>query len=640
VVTNATLAPEHTEDRGARPARPGSFDHLPALDGLRGVAVLAVVAYHADLGWAGGGFLGVDVFFVLSGYLITSLLRAEHGRTGRVSLRGFWTRRARRLLPALGCMFLAVVVFAALRPEHPGLTNLRADMLAGLGYVANWRFVLADQGYFAEFAPSPLRHLWSLAIEEQFYLLWPLVFLAVARLRHAGWVVLALAGTSAALMVAGSGATDPSRIYYGTDTHAHGLLIGAALAYVTVPARRWLSLAGWAAAVLAVVLMTQLRSTDPDVWRGGLLAFEVLVAVVIAACARPEVPASPGRALAWRPLRAVGLVSYGVYLWHWPVFVLCDEQLLGLSGTPLLAVQLAITAALALTSFYLVERPFRSGRLPGRYGIAWVPVGAGALVAGLLVVSATLESPIAAAQRARAEQEMPADSDDYRVLLVGDSSANTLAPGITPRPEGLDFEVTNATVDGCSLDWTAEAVRGSRGWHPLERGDCDWSKRWPPLLRRVRPDLVLLSYGLWDVGDRRVDGRELAYESEAWHDHMTTVVERAIDVATSTDADVGFLLSASLLSRPSIGPVNELYRAVGGRRGAAIFELGVVANRHGAEYRWDGVHYTPAGAEAVGAEVSEWIEQIADPGRHAPLRTTQSSSAGHRRAHDASTNSV
>src|SRR2546429_6663696 len=218
------------------------FTYQPALDGLRAFAVLSVFAYHLDAGWARGGFLGVDTFFVLSGFLITSLLVGEWARHGGISFAGFWARRARRLLPALLLVLLAVAAFAVLEAPADQLDGLRGDGLATLFYGANWRFIASGQSYFNLFTEaSPLRHMWSLAIEEQFYLVWPLitfVCLRLARGRHwlLGLVCGAGAGASVATMAVLYDPSDPSRAYYGTDSRAHLLLIGAGLALILA---RW-----------------------------------------------------------------------------------------------------------------------------------------------------------------------------------------------------------------------------------------------------------------------------------------------------------------------------------------------------------------------------------------------------------------
>ena len=225
-----------TDEQLTRRIRRGhGLPYVAALDGIRAVAVAGVVLYHAGARWLPGGFLGVDLFFVLSGFLITSLLLAEREATGRIDLPAFWARRARRLLPAAFLVIaLSVLAVAILSPGD--LPSTRADAIASFLYVNNWHQILADQSYFQAFArPSLLRHLWSLAVEEQFYLLWPLVMgicVAVLGRRRTTIVTLVLAVASSGLMaVLFTPGRDPSRVYYGTDTHATGLLIGALLAF-------------------------------------------------------------------------------------------------------------------------------------------------------------------------------------------------------------------------------------------------------------------------------------------------------------------------------------------------------------------------------------------------------------------------
>ena len=219
--------------------------YLPGLDGLRALAVVAVLLYHAGLPWIPGGFLGVEVFFVLSGYLITALLLTEWRRLGRVDLKAFWWRRARRLLPALYLVLIATLAYAVV--FLPGeVAGLRGDVLAALGYVTNWYLVFGHESYFeAVGRPSLLKHLWSLAVEEQFYLFWPLVFwlgvsFGATRWRTRRLLFVALAGAAAAALLMANlyrPEVDPSRLYFGTDTRVTGLLVGAALAFVWTPWR-------------------------------------------------------------------------------------------------------------------------------------------------------------------------------------------------------------------------------------------------------------------------------------------------------------------------------------------------------------------------------------------------------------------
>ena len=325
---------------------------LPALDGLRALAVLAVLAYHLNFSWARGGYLGVDLFFVLSGFLITSLLLEEHEDQGTIRLAAFWGRRARRLLPALFAMVTAVMVFVVLegRDGQHGRSSrrstspqLRSEAFATLLYVANWWQIAEHHSYFAQFsAPSPLQHTWSLAIEEQFYLLWPFVTLGLlakglaTRRRLGLWVSVGdRGGIDGAHGDCSSSTAIRSRAYYGTDTRIADLAVGAVLAWLT--ARRPetpAAIARWLRVAAPVALGAPRRAhgdrgdrgRDPRhfMFRGGFLFASVLCAIVIADVRREGSVLALGFAL--RPVVAVGLVSYGIYLWHWPVIVFLTPQ--------------------------------------------------------------------------------------------------------------------------------------------------------------------------------------------------------------------------------------------------------------------------------------------------------------------------
>ena len=357
-----------------------ALGYLPALDGLRALAVAAVLAYHLGYGGVPGGYIGVEVFFVLSGWLVCALLHAEHQETGRIDLRRFWLRRFRRLLPAVGLVIGATLVVATFT-EHDRFVSLRSDALAALGYVLNWRFILERQSYFeAAAGPSALQHLWSLSIEEQFYLALPLLLGVVLATRvtrrWAPLLVLGLMALSTAWrFVLTEPGADPSRIYYGTDTRAAGLLIGVALALVWVPHRLRPVAGRWAPVALDLVALTALvvigryvvevSEHDPDAFGASLTTIELATAVLIAAVVHP-VQGLVAKGLSLAPLRWIGQRSYGIYLWHWPIVVAVAAAPGEQPETPWRAAGIVVaTVVLAGISYQWVEQPIRRrGFLP------------------------------------------------------------------------------------------------------------------------------------------------------------------------------------------------------------------------------------------------------------------------------------
>ncbi len=364
----------------------GGQRYLPGLDGLRALAVLAVVAYHLNLGWAQGGLLGVGVFFTLSGYLITNLLLGQQQATGSLQMADFWLRRARRLLPALFLVLAAVIGWVDLL-DRSQLPALRGAAAAAAGYVSNWWLIAEHSSYFTQFGPpSPLGHLWSLAVEEQFYLVWPFLLWLGLRLTRASpgrsgrsvplavMTLLLAAGSAAVMALLYHPGYDPTRIYDGTDTRAFGLLVGAALAFLwpsrhlartAGPRRSWL-LDGAGALGLVIIAVLFCRTTEYSafLYRGGLVLLSVATAAIVLAVASPA--GRLGTLLGWRPVRWVGVRSYGIYLWHYPIIVLTTPA----DGSRSLvrsALQVAACLTLAALSWRFVEEPIRHGALGGSW---------------------------------------------------------------------------------------------------------------------------------------------------------------------------------------------------------------------------------------------------------------------------------
>ncbi|CAA7602805.1 SGNH hydrolase-type esterase domain protein [Acididesulfobacillus acetoxydans] len=339
------------------------------------LAVLAVIAYHLNLACLPDGLLGVGLFFVLSGYLITDLLVAEWKLNGRINLKNFWLRRARRLLPALFVMLAGVVAWQALL-DPSRLRSLWEDVLAAVFYVSNWWFVFHHVSYFARFGPpSPLGHLWSLAVEEQFYLIWPLLlWLGLRFVRKRGRLVelilLGALGSALVMALLYQPGTDPSRVYYGTDTRAFALLMGGALALVwpsrklspTLPAkgRFLLDLVGVVALVAVVYMMVATNQYETFLYRGGLVLFSAAALVLVGVLAHPA--GRLGKIFGGQPWRWLGERSYGIYLWHYPVIVLTSPAVnTGGVNVGRALGQVAASVALAALSWRLVEEPIRHG---------------------------------------------------------------------------------------------------------------------------------------------------------------------------------------------------------------------------------------------------------------------------------------
>ena len=494
----------------------------PQWDGIRAVAIALVVAYH--LGYLPGGWLGVDTFFVLSGYLITSMLLAGDRAPGNVL--AFWGRRARRLLPAVLLLLCVLSVYALV--GGPGLVpaQLRSPALATLFYSANWQQVVAGHSYFAQFtSPSPLLQTWSLAVEEQYYLIWPLVMAAILFVvRHRRWsrgallgATVTLAAASAIWMGVAAHHFGTNRAYVGTDTRAWELLMGGAAAMIWPPGRAapdhgrlwsWLTALG----VCGVALGTMHAGGPPGwIWDGGLVAIAACAIVVVVGSmqARDGVVA---RVLALAPLRWLGLISYSLYLWHWPAIVLMTTDTTGLSGWPLLVWRLAAMMAASCASFTLIERPLRRAHWAalGRRvrirapGIASV----GVLATAGVILLGTVTGPVAStagvstfapgSPKANVHLDIaPATrANPSRAWIFGDSVLQDSSLGIIAALEATG-EVTlavNSTFPGWGLTWPATTPRSPSGVGrgttprrsrtPRPTGPCSRASSgpcWPPL---------------------------------------------------------------------------------------------------------------------------------------------------------------
>jgi peptidoglycan/LPS O-acetylase OafA/YrhL len=451
--------------------------HVPALDGLRGLALLGVLLFHAN-GALPGGYLGVDLFFVLSGFLITSLLLAEHRETGRIALAPFWIRRARRLFPALLSLMPIVAIYGRYFARTEELVTVRAQALAALAYVANWQAIFRHQSYWQLFAaPSPLEHTWSLSIEEQFYVVWPLLVSFLLRRRTERTllgVCLALGALSMAAMLLVFDPGNTTRAYLGTDTRMTGILLGAALATLISPNDRFaartvraLDACGLLAALGLGVAWATLRGTNPFLYHGGFWLTE-LAALSLIACAIAGDRSVVARALAIRPLTWLGTISYGVYLWHWPVNVFLTTERTHLHGLGLHALRFALTLAIAIVSYRFLEQPIRKHGVPFSRPLYIVPAAVALSV--FLVVHATHAE--GRSQPPPPTAQLPSSTPEFvrfRIAVFGDSTANSLGWSLR-NLHGQGVAVELMGKDGCSmLEDTCEGskwVDQVRALHP------------------------------------------------------------------------------------------------------------------------------------------------------------------------------
>jgi peptidoglycan/LPS O-acetylase OafA/YrhL len=620
---------------------------IPALDGIRAVAVGLVLAEHGGIPGVSGGFLGVDVFFVLSGFLITSLLLDELGSTGRIALAGFWIRRARRLLPALIVMVLAVVAARTLFPPE-ATASLRDDAVAAFFWVANWAFVAQRTDYFSQGTPpSPLQHTWSLGVEEQYYLFWPLLVIAVVAVigARARWAVFALAtagavGSAAAAIVLASDA-GVNRVYFGTDTRVQALLVGAAAAALLV--RDWSVLTAggtlirtrwrrWVAGGLSVLGLAMLAALahyatgSAREFRAGLLIVVALAAVLVVAPVALDQGGPVARAMAWRPLVWLGAISYGVYLWHWPIFLALNGEHTGWSGWRLFAVRCAATVAVAAASWWLLEQPIRRWRpvivpmLPlagataataAAVTMLVLPVGArpADVPVGPDVDSAALVSPeVPVELKSPSGQRLPGTRT---VAVFGDSVAWTMMRYLPPT-QGLSF--ANYTTIGCGI------ARGGPyryvGETLNQKPECDaWPSRWSQRINHDRPDVVLLMVGRWEIVDRVNEGDWTHIGDDTYDAYLRGELQRALDILTSTGARV--VVTTEPYNRRGERPDGSLYpedqparadrwnallrSVIGKRPDVTVLDLNkklcpngyYTSKVDGIKMRIDGVHPTP-----------------------------------------------
>jgi peptidoglycan/LPS O-acetylase OafA/YrhL len=652
--------------RSMHPFRPMGYQ--PSLDGLRAISVIAVILYHAGFGWMRGGFLGVEVFFVVSGYLITSLLVEEQDRNGGIQLKQFWLRRARRLLPALVAMLVAVGVWVALLGTAQQQSDLQRDYLPGIFYVANWGQIVAGAQYFGNF--SPFRHLWSLAVEEQWYALWPLAFVWLMRTNRrrvdTGRLVLLTAAIMMALTwwLAGPQALTSDRVnllYLSTLTRSSGLLLGAGAAFLWQPwrARRpasagagtVLSVAGLGSTVLLLYFFTAAHLTDRALYRWQLATVSILSLVVVTAVVHPA--ATQARFLFSNPrLVALGKRSYGVYLWSWPISVICGAY----DGSWVRFIMaMSLTAVISEFCFMYIETPVRQGamrqwfarRAEPQWSMRTVSVGA---VAGVVVLSLVaffagvqhfdkaaggadvaidfsklqtppvpVNAPSAVSTPAAAVQ--PAAVGPRRIVVVGDSQAHALAVNL-PKGIGKTLKISDGSVDGCGVYEDGTLLTARPGFSRTFADCKGWAKKWAKSATDAHADVTLVVLGAWDVFDVEVDGKRIAFNTPAADKRFVGNLTSGVAALQAAGSKVALLEVACM--RPQevkgayvpvlperaddvrVAHLNRLLHKVADADPVNVtFVAGpkqwcsdpAIASDLG--YRWDGVHVYKPGAKLI-----------------------------------------
>ena len=650
----------------------------PSLDGIRAFSVIAVMLYHADIAWLPGGFLGVEVFFVVSGFLITSLLIEERESTRSIDLKQFWIRRARRLLPALVVMLSATAVYVAFFAKDSA-PDFRRDVLPSLGYFSNWWQIYAvDTPYFAASSLPVLRHLWSLAVEEQWYLIWPLLFTVVfgakwMRPRISGALLITCSAAimfTTALRFVQDNETRTNFLYLSTITRSSGLLLGAAVAMLWRPWRKnslpswWRSSISDAFAITSIavigVLMATVHVADQRLYQGGLAATTVASAVIVAVVMRPN-GQFVKKFFSQDLFVEIGRRSYGLYLWHWPIFVVAHAR----DSSNRLAVALALTIIINEFVYQFVEIPTRHGalgnwwhnrpqlsamhrRLPvfiaavvvASLGITGVRV-VGIEARDLSIDTSTANVIFAVPTTVASASSLPAASTTTttiaklprRLVIVGDSQAHSLAIN---KPSGIEktFVITDGSIDGCGIYDRGVGVGGTNGNFRRNFANCvGFEKSWTKSATKAQADVALVVLGAWEVLDLKINSFTLVVNTPPADTMFRTQMKRGIDALRATGATVALLEVACMRPVDSKGgPVpalpqrgddtrtrhlNDLLREIAAPEDDGVFFVSGPKQwcsdseiSTSLSYRWDGVHAYKPGAKLIFETIATSILQL------------------------------
>ena len=654
--------------------------YQPALDGLRALSVIAVMLYHAGVHWIPGGFIGVEVFFVVSGFLITSLLIDEQHVSGKVSLKQFWIRRARRLLPALFAMLIAALVAVTFFAKDSA-PDFRRDVGPALSYFSNWwQIYFVDTPYFAANSLPMLRHLWSLAVEEQWYVLWPVVFVFVlGNKRIPRWISAVVIGLLSAGVMVGTALAfipdDETRInflYLSTLTRSSGLLLGAALACVWHPWKkavvRFAKVRSGFADVLALGALATLgyisafiHVADEQLYMGGLAAATVASVVIVAVVVRSG-GSLVKEVLSIPLLVEIGRRSYGLYLWHWPIFVVAGARL----STIRLAYALTATVIVNEFVYQFIETPARKGAIGNwlrqRRQLSAMrrrlPVALTVVVAALVGVTSLQLSGIQARDvsvdtgntdvvfvvpttlptTATTAVNTPVTSTTLaklprRMVIVGDSQAHSLAVN---KPSGIEktFVITNGSIDGCGVYDRGVGVGGTTGKFRRNFANCKgFETKWAKSAAQAKADVALVVIGAWEVMDLQINSFLFKVNTVPADTMFKSQLQRGIDALRKQNVAVALLEVACMRPVESkggpvpplpqrgddtrTGHLNTLMREMAAPENDGVYFVNgpkewcsdpKVANS--LSYRWDGVHVYKPGAKLILESIAPAILQI------------------------------
>ncbi|WIY60757.1 acyltransferase family protein [Bacillus arachidis] len=592
--------------------------YMVGLDSLRGLAILGVILYHINFNWMPGGFLGVAVFFVLSGYLITDILAIEWKRNKRIDLKNFWLRRARRLLP--GMFVMLVVVLAWITIFHSSLLGkMRGDSLAALLYFSNWWYIYHKLSYFDSFNQlSPLNHFWSLAVEEQFYVVWPFIIsLAFRYIKQKSriilFIVLGAAASALAMAILYEPGVDPSRIYYGTDTRAFSLLIGAALALIwpssrlankIIPkARLILDVVGGIALIVILVMFWKTNQYDPFLYQGGMVLLSIATALLVANLAHPA--SRIALFLRFRPLRWMGVRSYGIYLWHYPIIALTTPKVhAGEFSLTRAILQFVLIIVVAQISWKFIENPIRQGALRNIRSKNW-KIRNLALSGKLAIVGALLISSIAVFGLSTASKAKENSQKDKVESVQAEPAKHPVAvreKSAEEPPQNKEQQEANTqSKDPLTVTAVGDSIM------------IDIA----PYLKNAFPNIVIdakvgrqLSKAIPAVEQLKNQGNLGNHVIVGLGTNGAFTKDQLVSLVQLIGNERKIVLINTRVPRPWESLVNEKLKEVASEyKNVTLVDWYTASAGNKAYFEPDGVHLTKAGAEAYAALVAKAVNQ-------------------------------